>query len=1561
MAPSTFASAAAGNNSNPSRGDGGVEWPRRANGATQTFRRPSGAPGLSNTSQQRDNTGNTPSNTGPLSSGTGVYVPPHVNAQRNGSIVDSRYSKDQLLQCYRSQKDTEHLDDGLASLFVGGWEPHLTNGASTSSWGRRDDQNKDTQAGADVCWEREGNVIPLGLMELTEEERDTFLSSVNSPLKPPTQNQNKEGTAKDGLSVRKSSISQAQTPGTFGLSSPTSARPTGRRRDTSDAFPFPSVAQSPGNPRFSRDEGSAATPPPALLRRRTDYKDPNASGTDERDKEKPRDTPEATNPFGTLRRSITGPFRFSPMGAFGSFAIAPSTGQASTPTEKKLGFGSLRGESRFKGLMSKESSEDMSSRGPREKHSLSNLGKVPETEGERRVPSWMEARFNRPTSNDTDPFPDEEGRSGSAALLRNDDGPSRTQGPGFGTPSRKESRDEGLAAFGMTQENTVFKDVFHGRDDYQHQTPQHRSGAGGHEPMSPTDTNPYQSPEHDKNDHEDHDAESSDIQHTPLPGLGGGFMGELGSHPGQAPFGGLGNFGRGPAPYEIAASDRSQTSSAGPPKAFLGLTGFGGLPGLGGPAAWPPAQGTVGTPARDKQNFGGAFGEGIFNSGTEVQSPSLAGLGAGGGMFGGSMSGSGTLGRTSRMGSLFPAAMQEQMRSNEQGRQHADDGSVEGGDHHLGSLGRNTFGSNAPGSGVPGRDTDSPLRAGRGIFDDMLPTPGAGQRGIRNLDTGSLLPRGNQALAQSQPQPASSASNQPPAAQQRTMVMPDRMRWIYRDPQGQTQGPWSGLEMHDWYKAGFFSPELLVKKYEDPEYEPLAQLIRRIGNSREPFLVPQIGIPHGPPTTQAGNAWAGATTAGSAAQPPFASSFPSFGTTLTAEQQNALERRKQEEQYLMARQKEHLAQQQVLAKQLQLQGGHIHGQQLHHHSSAHSLHSQPSFGSITSPGGYQPSPSQGPISMNQPVPGFFDNSFRPQPGAPFGPIGGGNLDLLSPLREEELSGMMGQMNLGRGAPPTFPAPGELSGPQQRNEQFSHAQQVNQMLGDRNRLQREQTEHDALQQNIQNEQQSAQASRDRLQQFHELRTQIDAEYSEPSTTSPPGQRIGPPSQQLQSSKQQEARQQPAAITQITEVTFQSETATQPTQVEVLSLTEQVQKATAAKQAPAPASPWGKVDTTIVHPFPPPQSQSPLPAPAAQRKHNVADTLNAESRSRSETPNAETPGPSIAPWAKEPVEAPKGPSLKEIQEMEARKAAQQEEIAAAARRAAFEKEMLAQAAQVAPAPGLPSSANWASGSSPVTASASTPSAWAKPLAGKAAQTSASAKKTLQQIQKEEEARKQKAAAAAIAANAAGVATPTLASGKRYADLASKASGSAASTSGGAWTTVGASGKVKTPTVAIPTGPATNRAVSGGVSPAAAAKARPTPVIRSTTYGTAQVNAQDEFKKWAAGELKPDLSKGINVDEFLSSLLILPPEADIITEAVHSVSQTIDSRHFAEEFIRRRKLADKGIVDTNASSSGGQSAEGKGGWSEVAKKNPPAVQKEEVGSSFKVVAAKKRGGKR
>lgn len=103
---------------------------------------------------------------------------------------------------------------------------------------------------------------------------------------------------------------------------------------------------------------------------------------------------------------------------------------------------------------------------------------------------------------------------------------------------------------------------------------------------------------------------------------------------------------------------------------------------------------------------------------------------------------------------------------------------------------------------------------------------------------------------------------------------------------------------------------------------------------------------------------------------------------------------------------------------------------------------------------------------------------------------------------------------------------------------------------------------------------------------------------------------------------------------------------------------------------------------------------------------------------------------------------------------------------------------------------------------------------------------------------------------------------------------------------------------------------------------------------------------------------------VDDFVQQLCLLPPESEIISDSVYANSQTLDGRRFAEEFVRRRKLADKGIVDP-ATPSGingaGQDTKGSaGGWSEVAKKGPAnATAREEQGNqAFKVVAAKKKG---
>lgn len=78
----------------------------------------------------------------------------------------------------------------------------------------------------------------------------------------------------------------------------------------------------------------------------------------------------------------------------------------------------------------------------------------------------------------------------------------------------------------------------------------------------------------------------------------------------------------------------------------------------------------------------------------------------------------------------------------------------------------------------------------------------------------------------------------------RQMVTPHRMRWVYKDPNNNTQGPWSGIEMDYWFRKGYLPSELMIKRVEDLEFEPLAQLTRRLGDSRMPFLVPQVGVPH---------------------------------------------------------------------------------------------------------------------------------------------------------------------------------------------------------------------------------------------------------------------------------------------------------------------------------------------------------------------------------------------------------------------------------------------------------------------------------------------------------------------------------------------------------------------------------------------------------------------------------------------------------------------------------------------------------------------------------------------
>lgn len=1082
---------------------------------------------------------------------------------------------------------------------------------------------------------------------------------------------------------------------------------------------------------------------------------------------------------------------------------------------------------------------------------------------------------------DTDPF-GEELLSGSAVLGGAQDTTAIPPQAGrvgtLGTPVKGSTGDFGMSGLNL--------------------------GGNGHDeggPVSPSETNPYRSPPAER-----HDQDGSESG-----GARSGFP-----HEQPAMFNPLQQ-----RPFGVETQDRSQTSSA---KGFpIGHISAWGAPG--GP--------TSGTPDRERGNFGaGAF------SPYDIQSPSLGNLSS---VFGpASAGGMGSIGRNSKLGSLFPANMQAQMQS------HDNDGLMDSTadlrqGNPLGAIGRGNF----------LRETESPIRSSRGVFEELFPSSEA-SRSQGLYGTAEPSQAASSSTAPQSFTPVSGGMGFPAAlqsdaasAQARTMVMPDRMRWVYLDPQGSIQGPFTGLEMNDWYKAQFFTPDLRVRKVEDPEFEPLGQLIRRIGNSREPFLVPQVGIPHGPPSQAGvfpGNAPGGIV-------PPLSGVFPSFGRTLTAEEQNNLERRKQEEQYLMAQQRDFVMRQQAMSRFQGPQQG------LQHHSSAHSLQSQPSFGSIQSPIGMSGQGQQPPIGAIASGAAFFDPT----------------LDLSGPPGGSGNEGPSGQDEFAH-----------LTDTERQIIAALHAAQPHGVPDVEGSLRSGLPLTDQLGED-------PEGFRERLMQFEDLRAEMNEELEKAGMEQLLEQEEG---NELAKEEQIAQAPEPAAPSRKGKGKKRTLLLDDP----ALSLTQQVQQTQAAVAAAhEPGMPM---------PFPPPTSTTPLPAPTAQRVRSNLPEQYSRSQSGSPTDDTSSAPPPLAPWAKEPGnDAHKGPSLKEIQEAEARKAAKAEEAAAALRRAALEQEaaLLREKEKhvAATTVGLPASSTWGH-ASPVASA----SPWSKPgpvkIAAPGLSTpSASSKKTLAEIQAEEERRKRRARDVAVQSGA------PVPSSKSYANLAGKPGQIPMSNSptpvapppGAGWAVVGASGKPKVP----PTGPAMqSRSVSTSVSATISASVgattvkapTPTAIVKPVSRpGPAAANghagniAMDEFRKWVNREL----ARGINVNDsklnrksylergqiliidsvsaFAQSLENFPLDSDIIADAVYANSTIMDGRHFAEEYVRRKKLAEKGVVEKQPATKGDVAASSSsgGGWSEVAKKSSasaPAPREEGTvqPAGFKVVPGRKKGKK-
>ena len=138
---------------------------RRTNGATQTFRRSSLAASSSTPNAREGSTAS-----------SNIYIPPHIASSRNGIPAEARYSKDQLLDLLKQQQEAISHAQDLSALLVGGWDSRGTNSTNHDHSVREGGLNGLPQ-GVEICWEHSGGIQPLGLIEMTEDEKEVWKSS----------------------------------------------------------------------------------------------------------------------------------------------------------------------------------------------------------------------------------------------------------------------------------------------------------------------------------------------------------------------------------------------------------------------------------------------------------------------------------------------------------------------------------------------------------------------------------------------------------------------------------------------------------------------------------------------------------------------------------------------------------------------------------------------------------------------------------------------------------------------------------------------------------------------------------------------------------------------------------------------------------------------------------------------------------------------------------------------------------------------------------------------------------------------------------------------------------------------------------------------------------------------------------------------------------------------------------------------------------------------------------------------------------------------------------------
>lgn len=76
-----------------------------------------------------------------------------------------------MLDLFRAYGRSGQDNNNVSDLFVDGWNPEPVNGTSNGSWGKKD-EFKDGSGGPEICWDYDGAVQPLGLIEMGDDEKE---------------------------------------------------------------------------------------------------------------------------------------------------------------------------------------------------------------------------------------------------------------------------------------------------------------------------------------------------------------------------------------------------------------------------------------------------------------------------------------------------------------------------------------------------------------------------------------------------------------------------------------------------------------------------------------------------------------------------------------------------------------------------------------------------------------------------------------------------------------------------------------------------------------------------------------------------------------------------------------------------------------------------------------------------------------------------------------------------------------------------------------------------------------------------------------------------------------------------------------------------------------------------------------------------------------------------------------------------------------------------------------------------------------------------------------------